>query len=128
MPVSNEYLLAKFGFDTAENEPCKVCPLSVYRSPRCSIIFGMIILVLNVLLMNLVTAVIVDNAIMSSQAELEVRQRVEAGKRASLVVQIEGLLMDTDSNQDGILTIEEILEADRPVLEKLSEAIGLGQS
>ena len=29
---SNEYLLAKFGFDTAENEPCKVCPLSAYRS------------------------------------------------------------------------------------------------
>ena len=37
--LSNGYLLAKFGFDTAasqpaENEPCKVCPLSVYRSPR----------------------------------------------------------------------------------------------
>ena len=26
--LSNEYLLAKFGFGTAENEPCKVCPLS----------------------------------------------------------------------------------------------------
>ena len=23
---SNEYFLAKFGFDTAENEPCQVCP------------------------------------------------------------------------------------------------------
>ena len=34
-PNSNEYLLAKFGFDTTENEPCKVCPLSAYRSPRC---------------------------------------------------------------------------------------------
>ena len=32
--LSNEYLLEKFGFDTAENEPCKVCPLSAYRSPR----------------------------------------------------------------------------------------------
>ena len=31
---SNEYLLAKFGFDTAENEPFQVCPLSAYRSPR----------------------------------------------------------------------------------------------
>ena len=29
--LSNEYLFATFGFDTAENEPCKVCPLSVYR-------------------------------------------------------------------------------------------------
>ena len=27
-------MLAKFGFDTAENKPCKVCPLSAYRSPR----------------------------------------------------------------------------------------------
>ena len=34
--LSNEYLLPKFGFDTAENEPCKVCPPSAYRSPRCS--------------------------------------------------------------------------------------------
>ena len=32
--LSNAYLLAKFGFDTVENEPCKVCPLSAYRSPR----------------------------------------------------------------------------------------------
>ena len=33
---SNEYFLAKFGFDTAENEPFQVCPLSAYRSPRCT--------------------------------------------------------------------------------------------
>ena len=26
--LSNEYLVAKIGFDTAENEPCEVCPLS----------------------------------------------------------------------------------------------------
>ena len=32
--LSNEYLVAKIGVDTAENEPSKVCPLSVYRSPR----------------------------------------------------------------------------------------------
>ena len=25
--LSNAYLLAKFGFDTAENEPCKVCTI-----------------------------------------------------------------------------------------------------
>ena len=32
--LSNEYLFAKIGFNTAENEPCKVCPLSANRSPR----------------------------------------------------------------------------------------------
>ena len=25
--LSNAYFLAKFGFDTAENEPCEVCPI-----------------------------------------------------------------------------------------------------
>ena len=35
----NEYLLAKFGFDTAENEPCNNCPLSASRSPRYTGIF-----------------------------------------------------------------------------------------
>ena len=25
---SNAYFLAKFGFDTAENEPCQVCPIA----------------------------------------------------------------------------------------------------
>ena len=25
--LSNAYLFAKFGFDTAENEPCQVCPI-----------------------------------------------------------------------------------------------------
>ena len=31
------YLLTKFGFDIAENETCKVYPLSMYRSPRCDL-------------------------------------------------------------------------------------------
>ena len=33
------FTFAKIGFDTAENEPCRVCPLSAYRSPRLSWIF-----------------------------------------------------------------------------------------
>ena len=32
--LKNAYLGAKIGFDTAANELSKVCPLSVYRSPR----------------------------------------------------------------------------------------------
>ena len=31
---SNAYLLAKFGFDTAENEPCQVCPTGRGAAPR----------------------------------------------------------------------------------------------
>ena len=30
------YFLENFGFDTAENEPCKICPLSAYRFLRCA--------------------------------------------------------------------------------------------
>ena len=36
--VSNEYLVAIIGFDTEENEPCKVCPLSVYCSAGTGIL------------------------------------------------------------------------------------------
>ena len=32
--LSNAYSLAKIGFDTAENEPCEVCPLSENTQPR----------------------------------------------------------------------------------------------
>ena len=32
--LSKDYLVVKIGFDTADNELCKVCSLSVYRSPR----------------------------------------------------------------------------------------------
>ena len=31
--LSNAYLLAKFGLDTAENEPCQVCPIEQCSSP-----------------------------------------------------------------------------------------------
>ena len=34
--LKNAPTLAIGGVDTEENEHCKVCPLSVYRSPRCS--------------------------------------------------------------------------------------------
>ena len=32
--LSNKHLLAKFGFDTAENEPCKVCRIPTNCHPR----------------------------------------------------------------------------------------------
>ena len=35
--LSNDYLLAKFGFDTAENELCKVCPTLSVAEPRISL-------------------------------------------------------------------------------------------
>ena len=44
--LSNAYFVANFGFDTAENEPGKVCPLSVYRSPRVILFGGIICLLL----------------------------------------------------------------------------------
>ena len=35
--LKNGYLGAKIGFDTAKNELCKVCPLSVYTSTRFAV-------------------------------------------------------------------------------------------
>ena len=41
--LSNAYFLAKFRFDTAANEPCKVCPLSAHRSPRWRV-YGVVLM------------------------------------------------------------------------------------
>ena len=30
--LANAYFLAKFGFDTAENEPCQVCPIPRFHA------------------------------------------------------------------------------------------------
>ena len=38
--LSNEFLVAKVGFDTAENEPWKVCPLSVGGAGAASALSG----------------------------------------------------------------------------------------
>ena len=35
--LSDAYLLAKFGFGTAENEPCKVCPIDFARSSGAAV-------------------------------------------------------------------------------------------
>ena len=40
--LSNAHFLAKFGFDAAENEPCKVCPIEhcnlAHRDLRCNVV------------------------------------------------------------------------------------------
>ena len=38
--LSNAYLLAKFGLDTAENEPCEVCPTEQCRRQRQVVLDG----------------------------------------------------------------------------------------
>ena len=35
--LQNAYLVANFGFDTAGNEPCKVCPVPRKVAPRRSL-------------------------------------------------------------------------------------------
>ena len=38
--LSNAYFLANFGFDTAENEPCKVCRIPPRPSPARTVVLG----------------------------------------------------------------------------------------
>ena len=48
--LSNEYVLAKLGFNTAVNELWKVCPLSAYGDPVRIIIMIVIVIVIVVVI------------------------------------------------------------------------------
>ena len=61
--LSNAYFLAKFGFDIEENEPCQVCPLSAYRSPRFILFVFLTNLTLLSMLIGVLCEVITQNTV-----------------------------------------------------------------
>jgi voltage-gated sodium channel len=73
-----------------------------------TVFFGLVWLVITVSLMNLVTAVIVDNAISQSREDLET-QNAELRKRVRVLQpEIDALFDDLDQSKDGTLEIEEL--------------------
>merc|ERR1719261_948357 len=76
--------------------------------------------------MNLVTAVIVDRAMDSSNQEREALKRAKAKERDKLLSEISTLFLELDENGDGVLSLDEILAAPPEIIERISEAIGAG--
>merc|ERR1719313_1475710 len=88
-------------------------PLVNEKPEICLPLFAGIILGLNILLMNLVTAVIVDQAIKSSDEEVAVRIMFHKKQQLALCKDIEKVLRASDANNDGYISLNEILQLDR---------------
>jgi voltage-gated sodium channel len=94
--------------------------------PMFAFVFFPIVLITGIVLMNLVTAVIVDRAMDSSNQEREALKRAKAKERDKLLSEISTLFLELDENGDGVLSLNEILAAPPEIIERMSEAIGTG--
>merc|ERR1719326_1002382 len=75
--------------------------------------------------MNLVTAVIVEQAVDQGNREREVKLAFERSRRKRVMRELEELFATIDTNHDGQLELLEILSSDLGVLERLGDLFGI---
>merc|ERR1719191_1437410 len=100
-------------------------PLILEGGMPNAVYFISALLVLAVLLMNLVTAVIVEQAVDNGNREREVKLAFERSRRKRVMRELEELFATIDTNHDGQLELLEILSSDLGVLERLGDLFGI---
>merc|ERR1719482_1218831 len=91
-----------------------------------AVIFLSFMLLVSVVLMNIVTAVIVERAIQASKDERSFRVRKDQKRRAEICERLGYLFLEMDRSGDGVLQREELLDAPKGIRDKLGEVLGLG--
>merc|ERR1719487_2571681 len=94
-------------------------PLILEGGGAVLLFFVSALLVLAVLLMNLVTAVIVEQAVDTGNREREVKVAYERTRRQRVAGELDELFGEMDTNNDGQLQLDEILASELDVLERL---------
>merc|ERR1719311_1728105 len=100
-------------------------PLILEGGSPILVYFISALLVLAVLLMNLVTAVIVEQAVDTGNREREVKVAYERSRRQRVAGELDELFAEMDTNNDGQLQLDEILNSELEVLERLGDLFGL---
>merc|ERR1719191_2237413 len=117
-------MLTLIGFLFTDSLTDIITPL-IQENQWLGILFLTYVLLVSVLLMNLVTAVIVDNAIQSGNQLRENRIEMEDKRRADICGSLGHLFIEMDQNQDGEVDKHELMHAAPAIRDRLGEALGL---
>eukprot|EP00927_Polykrikos_kofoidii_P038571 TRINITY_DN32984_c0_g1_i1.p1 TRINITY_DN32984_c0_g1~~TRINITY_DN32984_c0_g1_i1.p1 ORF type:complete len:919 (-),score=150.03 TRINITY_DN32984_c0_g1_i1:71-2806(-) len=82
-----------------------------YRMPEAFILFALFFGVGGILLVNLITAVVVQRAFEAKQTDTELTEAVDTKNRICLLRQLDGLFSKLDKSRDGTLSKDEFLAA-----------------
>jgi len=96
----------------------------IKKAPWLGIYFVFLILVVNVVLMNLVTAVIVEGALERSEMSMEIRRKQEESKRTKLVIELQDMCHRFDTDGSGSISLEELTQCmDTPTFNQLQQRL-----
>lgn len=132
-PETNEIVELRFGslmkscltlmsFTNADSVAGLYEPL-IHQNPMLAPFFGLVWLIITVALMNLVTAVIVEEAITASSKDAETKRAELKKKVKSLMPVVEELFDQLDSSKDGTLELAELNVDTMPIPAALEDIL-----
>jgi len=90
------------------------------------IFFTMVVLIIGIVLMNLVTAVVVENAMQNSANDKSSKRAEERESKKKLMVELKELVTAMDADGSGIIDIYELSKAPPATRRKLCDLINVG--
>mmetsp|Transcript_102889 Transcript_102889/g.300199 ORF Transcript_102889/g.300199 Transcript_102889/m.300199 type:complete len:632 (+) Transcript_102889:81-1976(+) len=103
-------LLTLFQFVSMDSTAQFYVPV-VLRSPALSIYFLLLLCVVAIALMNLITAMLVEDAISSAQMDEEMKLFYARKRLRQLTPSLRHLFQSLDKNGDGLIQIREVVES-----------------
>jgi len=95
----------------------------VNASPWLAIYFGLAYLVITILLMNLVTAVLVEDAIARSSEDIKIKTKKTRRKLDKFIPQLEQVFDQVDHDSTGDISLQELAEWTPPEAMELSSEV-----
>eukprot|EP00932_Pfiesteria_piscicida_P019719 SRR837773.6546.p1 GENE.SRR837773.6546~~SRR837773.6546.p1 ORF type:complete len:414 (+),score=130.11 SRR837773.6546:183-1244(+) len=102
-------MLTLVQFATMDSIAAIYSPL-IYRNPWLIVYFVPILLLVSVTVMNLITAVLVEDAISSARMDAEMEQAYLRKRLKSLIPEIRQVFVQLDVSQDGFVGLGELAE------------------
>lgn len=103
-------MLTLFQFISMDSISAFYVPL-IYRSPLLCIYFGLLLVFVSIAMMNLVTALLVEDAISTTKMDNEMVTQYMRQRLSSLRPAFQELFRDLDTSGDGHIQIREMVEA-----------------